>query len=140
MSEDLYQQAIIALAKRSREQPRLDRPDRSATVDNPLCGDRITIDLIMNGETVDEVGHKTRGCLLCEASACLIAEHAPGGTIDSLKARAEALVGSFADEDLSLSDLWPGLDTLAPARGYKSRRECVTLPFQALSKALREGA
>ena len=136
MSDDLYQQAIIDLAKRSRGQPRLDQADRTATVDNPLCGDRITLDLALDGETVTSVGHKTRGCLLCEASACLIVEHAPGETIDRLQAKGTRLIQSFVDREQELAELWPGLDTLAPARRYKSRLECVTLPFQALSKAL----
>lgn len=138
MSEDLYQQAIIALAKRAREQPRLKAPDRTITVDNPLCGDRITIDLTLDADIVESVGHKTRGCLLCEASACLIVDHAPGQALDELQAKALALIGSFSDGDQSLSDLWPGLDILAPAKNYKSRHECVTLPFQALAKALRK--
>ncbi len=137
MSDDLYQQAIIALAKRSRAQRRLETPDLTATVDNPLCGDRITLDLTLDGETVAEVGHKTRGCLLCEASACLIVEHAPGEVLDALEAKAGALVSSFKDVDQDLAKLWPELETLAPARHYKSRLECVTLPFQALRKALK---
>jgi nitrogen fixation NifU-like protein len=136
MSVDLYQQAIITLAKRAREQSRLADADHTATVDNPLCGDRITLDLITDGDIIEKVGHKTRGCLLCEASACLIADHAPGETIDDLKTKAEMLISSFSDENQALTDLWPGLDTLAPARSYKSRHDCVTLPFQALSKAL----
>lgn len=138
MNDDLYQQAIIALAKRSRGQSRLDDPDRTATVDNPLCGDRITIDLIMNGEKVDQIGHKTHGCLLCEASACLIVDHGPGETTASLRTKAEALIEAFADPSHALADLWTGLDTLAPARRYRSRHECVTLPFQALRRALRD--
>ena len=138
MSVDLYQQAIVALAKRARDQPRLETPDRSVTVDNPLCGDRITLDLTLDADVVDKVGHKTRGCLLCEASACLITDHAPGETIDDLQVKAEELIGSFSDEEQSLSELWPGLETLAPARNFKSRHQCVTLPFQALTKALRD--
>lgn len=136
MSDDLYQQAIIDLAKRSRAQERLERPDRSATIDNPLCGDRITLDLALDGDTVSEVGHKTRGCLLCEASACLIAEAAPGRTLSALASEAAKLIQSFPDEDEPLEALWPGLETLAPARRYKSRRDCVTLPFQALVTAI----
>lgn len=137
MSEDLYQQVIIALAKRSRTQPRLDHPDRTATVDNPLCGDRITLDLALDGEMVVRVGHKTRGCLLCEASACLIVEHAPGKMLEALEAKAGTLVSSFKNPDQDLAELWTDLECLAPARHYKSRLDCVTLPFQALKKALK---
>lgn len=138
MSDDLYQQTIIALAKRAREQPRLEAPDLTATVDNPLCGDRITLDITLEGERIDKVGHKTRGCLLCEASACLIVDHASGTGIGDLEEKARALVQGFRDQDQALADLWPELDTLAPARRYKSRLDCVTLPFQALAKALGE--
>lgn len=137
MSDDLYQEAIIDLAKRSREQPRLDQPDRTATIDNPLCGDRITIDLSFDGETVKDVGHKTRGCLLCEAAAGLITDHAPGQTLGELEGRADGVIQSFANDGQALTELWPGLDILAPARRYKSRLECVTLPFSGLLKALR---
>ena len=137
MSDDLYQQAIIALAKRAREQPRLEDADHTATVDNPLCGDRITIDLKTHEERIEKVGHKTRGCLLCEASACLIVDHAPGETIESLIGKAEILIPGFPDEDRSLADLWPGFDTLAPTRRFKSRHECVILPFKALLSALK---
>ncbi|MGI9419104.1 MAG: iron-sulfur cluster assembly scaffold protein [Geminicoccaceae bacterium] len=137
MSDDLYQQAIIALARRAREQPRLEAPDLTADVDNPLCGDRITLDLALDGAMIVKVGHKTRGCLLCEASACLIADHGPGMTVGDLEEKATTLVQRFRDEGQALADLWPGLDTLAPARRYKSRLDCVTLPFQALIKALR---
>ncbi|MEM7041747.1 MAG: iron-sulfur cluster assembly scaffold protein [Pseudomonadota bacterium] len=137
MSDDLYQKAIIDLAKRSRTQPRLDRPDLSAVVDNPLCGDRITLDLALDGEKIREVGHKTRGCLLCEAAACLIVDHAPGAASDELQERADTLVRSFRDEETAPGDLWPGLDILAPARRYKSRLDCVTLPFQALIRAIK---
>lgn len=139
MSEDLYQEAIIALAKRARTQTRLEQPDRSATVDNPLCGDRITLDLALDGDRVADVGHRTRGCLLCEAAACLIAEHAPGEALSTLEGKAAVLVETFRDDAKAPADLWPGLETLAPARRYKSRLECVTLPFQALRKALAQG-
>ena len=139
MKDDLYQQAIIELAKRAREIPRLSDPDRTATVDNPLCGDRVTLDLSLDGDEVEEVGHKTRGCLLCEAASGLIADHAPGQSTRSLKEKAEDVVAkSFRSDEIALDELWPGLDALAPARRYKSRHDCVTLPFQALIRALED--
>jgi nitrogen fixation NifU-like protein len=138
MSDDLYQQAIIDLARRSRQQPRLEQPDLSATIDNPLCGDRVTLDLALDGDRVAQVGHKTRGCLLCEASACLIADAAPGQPAGMLREKAVRLVQSFAGEGQVPGELWPGLETLAPARRYKSRLGCVTLPFQCLVNALRD--
>lgn len=138
MSDELYQEAIIALAKKARALSRLEAPDRTATVDNPLCGDRVTLDFLLDNGAVVEVGHKTRGCLLCEAAAFLIADHAAGHDVETLRAKAEGVTASIGDEHVPMADLWPGLETLAPVRRFKSRHECVTLPFQALIKALSE--
>jgi nitrogen fixation protein NifU and related proteins len=45
MKDDLYHQAILDLARRATGRGRLETPQTSATVDNPLCGDRVTMDL-----------------------------------------------------------------------------------------------
>jgi nitrogen fixation NifU-like protein len=57
MRDDLYQQAIVDLARQAAGQARLEAPQASATVDNPLCGDRVTIDLDFEGDRVRAVGH-----------------------------------------------------------------------------------
>lgn len=138
MSNELYQEAIIALAKKARALSRLASPDRTATIDNPLCGDRVTLDLKLDGDLVAEIGHKTRGCLLCEASAFLIADHGVGHDMAALKARGQRVIAGVGDHGMKMADLWPELQTLEPVRGFKSRHDCVTLPFKALLKALEE--
>ncbi|MGI9437859.1 MAG: iron-sulfur cluster assembly scaffold protein [Geminicoccaceae bacterium] len=138
MKDDLYQKAILDLAKRARQQQRLESPDHTVTLDNPLCGDRITLDLTTDGDLVIDAGHKTRGCLLCEAAAFLITDHAPGLSTPVLEKMAADVLAGVDDESASLEALWPGLETLAPVRRYKSRRECVTLPFQALVNMLQD--
>ena len=79
------------------------------------------------------VGHVVRGCVLCEAAAVLIAEHAPEGSV-------EGLLGAGAGVDAALkagaSFPWPELDMFAPVRDVKSRHRCVGLPFEALAAAL----
>ena len=69
MTDELYHQAILELAKQAGRTPRLEDPDASVTVDNPLCGDRVTLDLRLADGRVAAVGHKVRGCLLCQAAA-----------------------------------------------------------------------
>ena len=69
MSEDLYQQAILDLAKSAAGAGRLIDADASVTLDNPLGGDRITIDVKVTDGRLQAVGHKVRGCALCEAAA-----------------------------------------------------------------------
>jgi nitrogen fixation NifU-like protein len=136
MSDELYHRTILQLAQKARQTGRLEAPQASVTLDNPLCGDRVTLDLNLADGRVLEVGHKVRGCLLCEAAAAAIGERAPGETPAALRAVAQGLGEAIARAPDTAGRRWPELAAFAPVHGHKSRHECVLLPFQALAQAL----
>lgn len=138
MNDELYHQAILELAKKARQASRLEAPQASVTVDNPLCGDRVTLDLTLADGRVREVGHKVRGCLLCQAAAAAIGERAPGQTPAALRKVAKELGEAIASTPSAAGALWPELAAFAPVHAHKSRHECVLLPFEALTQALDE--
>jgi nitrogen fixation NifU-like protein len=137
MSQDLYNDAILREAKgAAAAAPRLEAPDLTVTLDNPLCGDRVTLDLRLDeGSRVAAVGHKTRGCMLTLAAASVLARRAPGTTPDELRGIVRGLEASLrggADAEAA----WPELEMFRPVRAIRSRHECVLLPFHALEGAL----
>jgi nitrogen fixation protein NifU and related proteins len=140
-SADLYNDAIIREAKAAAERPRLPGPDASVTRDNPLCGDRVTLDLAFAPDgTVAAAGHKTRGCLLTQAAASLLARRAEGASpeeLDRAAADLRAILrgGSGGGEEPA----WPELAMFGPVSAVRSRHECVLLPFDALREALGKG-
>jgi SUF system NifU family Fe-S assembly protein len=133
MSEDLYQQAILDLAKAATGAGRLDDADASVTLDNPLCGDRITIDVKIADGHLAAVAHKVRGCALCEAAAAVIGSEAAGRPVDELRAIHGDINAMLTSE---ATPPWPALAAFDPVRAFKSRHECVLLPFEALAEAL----
>jgi nitrogen fixation NifU-like protein len=136
MSDELYHRAILELAKKARQASRLDAPQASVTVDNPLCGDRVTLDLSLADGRVLEVGHRVRGCLLCQAATAVIAARAPGEAPAALRAVARELGEAIATAPDRAGRRWPELAAFAPVQRHKSRHECVLLPFEALAQAL----
>ena len=79
MSDALYHDAILALAKDRRHAGRLEAPTHSHTSDNPLCGDRVTIDIDRSPDgSVRRIGHLVRGCVLCQAAAAALAASLEG--------------------------------------------------------------
>ena len=136
MRDELYHQAILELAKKARQASRLETPQASVTVDNPLCGDRVTLDLTLADGRVREVGHRVRGCLLCQAAAAAIGARAPGETPTALRAVARDLSDAIAGAPEAAHMPWPELAAFAPVHAHKSRHECVLLPFAALTQAL----
>jgi nitrogen fixation NifU-like protein len=136
-SEELYHAALVERAREGRERGRLTHADRSVTLDNPLCGDRVTLDLEMAADgRVGRIGHQVRGCLLCEAAAETIAAHAPGKSAAELSAAGAAVTSIVKEGAPAPAGEWSALALFAPVYKVKSRRECVLLPFEVLEKAL----
>jgi NifU-like protein involved in Fe-S cluster formation len=138
MTDELYHQAILELARQAGRTPRLEAPDASVTVDNPLCGDRVTLDLNLADGRVGALGHKVRGCLLCQAAAAVIAARAPGETPAALHELAGRVALAIRKDPAAADGLWPELAAFAPVHRHKSRHDCVLLPFAALTQALAE--
>jgi nitrogen fixation NifU-like protein len=132
MSDSIYNAAIVAAGRDRSHAGRLEAPDASVTRDNPLCGDRVTLDLALRGGRVERIAHKTRGCLLSEAAAALLARRAPADAED-LAALLDAVRRFLAGDAPAPS---PDLAMFEPIRQVKSRHECVLLPFEALAEAL----
>lgn len=135
-SDSLYHEALVRLARSAVGAGRLEAADATAALDNPFCGDEVTIDVRLRAGCIEALAHRVRGCLLCEAAASLLGRAAPGSTAAEVReahGRAAAMLrsgepppgGRFAD-----------LALFAPARAVKSRHRCVLLPFEALAEAL----
>jgi len=134
MNDQLYQDRIVALAKAKTGAGKLSAPTRSARRDNPLCGDRVTIDVRLDGDgRIAEIAQQVRGCLLCQASASALASVAVGRD----RAGVEA-VRHDAEKAIGRADGQPEepFAAFAPVKAHKARHECVLLPIEALQDAL----
>ncbi|MBV8188027.1 MAG: iron-sulfur cluster assembly scaffold protein [Alphaproteobacteria bacterium] len=133
-NEQLYQERIVALAKAKTGAGKLTSPTRTARRDNPLCGDRVTIDVRLDDDgRIAEIAHQVRGCLLCQASAAALSSVAVGrdkAGVAELRHDAERAIGREA------GDPHEPFTAFAPVRAYKSRHECVLLPIEALQDAV----
>lgn len=136
MSDDLYQQAIMARAKTPAK--RLESPGASVTVDNPLCGDRIILDLTLENGRIAGIGHQVRGCALCQASAAVIAATVIGQPPE-MATSGRAALDSLLKGGTAAAP-WQELAIFAPVQRHKSRQDCVRLPFTALEQALAQAA
>jgi nitrogen fixation NifU-like protein len=136
MSSQLYSDAILATARARHGHGRLDHPDGTATCDNPLCGDRVTVDVRLAGAGIAALAQLTRGCVLTQAAASVLARHLPGASPADLAAATAEVKRLLAGEELTPG--WPELAMFAPVHSVRSRHECVLLPFEAAAAALAD--
>jgi nitrogen fixation NifU-like protein len=135
MSAEIYHTELVARAREAFGDGRLSAAAASITVDNPLCGDRVTLDIETSDGTVKAIGHEVKGCLLCAASAATIAAFGQNRRPDELREMAVAAKALMKD-GTPVPEKFAGLRVFSPVHASKSRRDCVLLPFEALGKAL----
>src|SRR5205085_9332590 len=83
MSMD-YREYILEHYRHPRNYGRLEHPDAHAEDSNPLCGDQLAIDLVVEGDRVSEVRFKGRGCAISQATASMLSEMIEGKTVEEV--------------------------------------------------------
>ena len=113
--DDLAQADILDHYKYPRNQGVLEHPTVSREEVNPLCGDRIRLDLLIENGVIQDLRFSGRGCTISQASASMLTEALKGQPVEVAKA--------FGKDDV--------LDLLGIPIGY-TRLKCALLSLKAL--------
>ena len=138
--KDLYRDVILDHNKQPRNFGRLEPSDAQADGHNPLCGDRLSLFLRMNGEKVEDIRFEAKGCAISTASASLMTE--------AVKGKDKAAIGelyhkvhSLLTQHDTLPDASLGkLAALSGVREFPARVKCASLCWHTLNAALDHGA
>lgn len=115
----LYGSTVLDHFRRPRNARPLERPSVAEEAFNPLCGDRVRLELLVEMDVVRSAAFTANACALCTASASLLTEQVTGMTTrDALLLTDDALVDALG------------------ARLPATRMACATLPLRALRGAL----
>ena len=136
---DLYQTVILDHNKAPRNFGSLEDHDRSAQGHNPLCGDKLTLELKLDDdERVSDVRFSGMGCAISTASASLMTEFARGKTkaeILTTKDRFHEMLTGNPNETSDASDLGK-LAVFGGVREFPARVKCATLSWHTMEAAL----
>ncbi len=136
---DLYQEVILDHNRRPRNFRGMQEANRRAEGFNPLCGDRLTVHLRLDGDVLTDISFEGSGCAISKASASLMTESVKGKTRDE----AERLFRTFHDLVTGRDGRGeepPGaigkLVVFSGVRDYPVRVKCATLAWHTLRAAL----
>jgi nitrogen fixation NifU-like protein len=141
---ELYQQVILDHYKKPRNFRKL--PEETCHIEghNPLCGDRLTVYVKLEGDRVKDVSFEGTGCAISTASASMMTESLKGKTVAEAEGLFhifhELVTGTPAGESLRLPDSGPALGKLAVFAGVREfplRVKCATLAWHTLNAALQ---
>lgn len=81
---DYYREYILDHYRNPRNYGTLEHPTAHAEDSNPLCGDQLAIDLLIDGDRVQEVRFRGRGCAISQATASMLSEMIEGKPVDEV--------------------------------------------------------
>jgi len=132
---DLYQEVILDHSRNPRNAGRLAEPSGTAKGHNPLCGDLITLDVLVEDGTIRDVSFDAKGCAISVAAASIMSDMLKGKSLaethDLFRRFQDMLTGPDA-----VAENLDKLEVLAGVREFPMRVKCATLPFHTLRAAL----
>ena len=138
MSElrELYQEVILDHNRSPRNFGPLEGTNRTAEGHNPLCGDRVTINLILEDDVVVDIHFEGSGCAISTASASVMTQLLKGKTISETEALFagfhELVMGKETDKDMGKLAVFAGVSE------FPMRVKCATLCWHTTMSALEQ--
>lgn len=136
--QELYQEVILDHNRKPRNSGELEGATHTAEGKNPLCGDHVFVDVIMDGDVITDVRFHGEGCAISRASASLMTTAVKGKTrteADALFHRFHALV-TGTDSGGADSPPLGQLVVFSGVSKYPVRVKCASLAWHTLHAAL----
>jgi nitrogen fixation NifU-like protein len=132
---ELYREVILDHNRHPRNFGRLDPADALANGHNPLCGDKLTVTLSLQGDVISDLKFDGNGCAISVASASLMTEAVKGRDRGSVSAMFDKVHALLTQADAPSADLGK-LAALSGVREFPARVKCASLCWHTLNAAL----
>ena len=135
--KDLYRDVIVDHNRNPRNFGKLDPADAHADGHNPLCGDRLSLYVNLDGDRIRDAKFDGSGCAISVASASLLTEAVKGRTRAEVKALFEQMHELLTRHDANVDLAKLGkLAALSGVREFPARVKCASLCWHTLNAAL----
>jgi NifU-like protein involved in Fe-S cluster formation len=138
MIDELYSARILSLAANMPRAGRLAAPDGSAERVAKLCGSRVIVDVVMDGERVVDFAQEVKACALGQAAASVLGAHVVGATVDEIEMARDAFRVMLKAGGPPPTGRFSDLAMLEPVKDYAPRHASTLLAFEATAEACRQ--
>ena len=143
--DELYREVILDHYRNPRHRGRLEEATAHAEGQNPLCGDEVYVDLIVEDGEITAIGVTGQGCSISQASASMMADAVSGKSLEEIReisGRFRTMM-DLEEGEAGIDASRPGealgdLEALQGVRRFPVRIKCAALPWTTLAEALGE--
>ena len=138
MVENLYNERILELAATLSKVGRLENAEFSSEAVSRLCGSKVTVDIKISGNKINDFSHVVKACALGQASSSVMAKKIIGTEINELLDLKIRMKEMLKDDGPPPSGKWSDLEVLQPVKDYKGRHSSVLLTFDAVEDCINQ--
>ena len=125
---------IIKIASNTENHGALDNHTHFSKLKNAICGDEMTVYLIVENNKILNFKYECESCIYCQASVSLLSRNAKNQSIEEIKDFAKQAKKSF-DNKVSFNKIWKDFSKIMTNNNI-ARKECLLLPVNATVNAL----
>jgi len=133
--DDLYMEVILDHNKNPRNKGHINEHTNHADGHNPLCGDKISLDLIVEDNLVKDVKFTGSGCAISTASSSILTEAIIGKEISEIRNLFEEFHELVTTDKVEQNNLGK-LSVFEGVKKYPARVKCATLAWHTLIAAI----
>jgi NifU-like protein involved in Fe-S cluster formation len=137
MIDDLYSAKLLKLAANLPRAGRLAAPDASVEKVAKLCGSRVVVDVVVDGDRVADFAQDVKACALGQAAASVLGSNVIGASLGELETARRQLRAMLKDGAPAPDGRFTELALLAPVKDYPARHASTMLAFEAVTEAVR---
>lgn len=135
--DDLYRRVIMDHYQRPRNKGRIEEGAVTVDLNNPTCGDRISLQMRVEDGKIEEAKFLGEGCSISLASASMMTEAVKGLTVNQALELVDLFSRMMQGEEIDL-DQFPleDIEALTGVAKFPARIKCATLAWKALEKGV----
>ena len=127
---------IIRIASNTSNVGLDDEYSHKSSLKNKLCGDKITLELVVRKKKILSMKYETESCIYCEASASLLSKKIKKFNIKTIKDEFRNLKNISKNKEFKVPKKFADFRELFNSDNF-SKYNCIFLPFDAVIKALK---
>jgi NifU-like protein involved in Fe-S cluster formation len=137
MIDALYSNRILGLAANLPRAGRLPNPDASVEKVAKLCGSRVIVDVMLNGDRIVDFAQEVKACALGQAAASVLGAHVRDARVEEIDLALEAFRAMLKTGGPPPLGRFSDLSMLEPVKDYAPRHASTLLAFEATAEACR---
>ena len=133
---DLYQEVILDHNRKPRNFGKLEDANRKAEGHNPLCGDRLTVYMDLEGDRIRDIKFEGSGCAISKASASMMTSELKGKSVEEAEKTFHRFHRMVTESDDADVESLGKLAAFSGVREFPVRVKCASLPWHTMDVVL----